>query len=292
MIDLIKKYCEFAKVNKDAEIEFVNALSTLLSDAEKANSLNDLIAQYQADVSNCEKVVEELKSLFQSVGVHEYTANVISYILLIPALKKEYEKRNIDNEIFKNTILDMSFHINYCKTLKGVWGTFTSWHLNFFTLKSFGIGRLQFFAKFFEEDFVGENISVKTGEPFLDVHIPNTGTPLTVEACEQAYKEASEFFKEHFNGKPIIFSCESWLVWHKHFEILSPSSNIYKFASRYTIVKKKLFKDAPWIWRIFNAEYNGNLDNLKPTTSLQRIYYDLIKNGEELGWDTGIFIYE
>lgn len=290
MDNLIKKYCEFAKIDKDAELEFINAYNKFAK-SSNFNKLDNLITKYQSDVTLCKEVISEIKALFIEVSVHEYTANAVSYILLIPSLKKEYLKRNIPNYLFENSIKDISYHVLYCKKIKGVWGTFTNWHEKFFSLKGFGFGRLQIIPSYAYADFNSDKISLKKGEPMLDVHIPNTGTPLTVEECELCYKLSAEYFKAHFNGKPIVFHCSSWLLWEKHFEILKPTSNICKFISKYTLVEKGLFNDYSQLWRIFEVDYNGNLDDLPVSSSLQKAYFDIVKRNEKVGYGTGLFIY-
>lgn len=291
MVDLIRKYCDFALIDKDAKETFVSSYSKLISDENRALKLNNLIYRYTLDVSNCKAIVDEIKALFIQAGVHEYTANAVSYILLIPALKKEYEKRNIPSWIFESSIKDISYHVDYSKNVKGVWGTFTNWHANFFSIKGYGFGRLQFIPKPSYADFKGEGINVSKGDPIIEVHIPYTKTPLLEKECEICYKKAYEYFKDYFKGAPVIFHCSSWLLWEKHYEILPPQSNIVKFMKKFTLVEKGLYNDYSELWRIFQVDYKGNLSDLPVNTSLHKAYVDIVSKGEKTGWGTGLFIY-
>ena len=291
MVDLIKSYCDFALIDSDAKNTFVNAYKMLASDENRVLKLNNLIYRYTLDVSNCKAIVDEIKALFIEAGVHEYTANAVSYITLIPALKKEYDKRKIPTWIFESSIKDISYHVDYCKNCKGVWGTFTNWHANFFSIKGYGFGRLQFIPKPCYKDFDSEGIKVLKGEPIVEVHIPYTKTPLIEEECEICYKKAYEYFKDYFKGGKAVFHCSSWLLWDKHFEILKPNSNIIKFISKFTLVEKGLYNDYSELWRIFQIEYKGNPNDLPVTSSLHKAYFDIVSKGEKTGWGTGLFIY-
>ncbi len=292
MEKLIRDYCRFTNLSIETENEFIKAYNLIFNSAEISNKVNNLLQDYANDITKCLEVVKQIKKETAPLGVHEYTVNALSYILMIPTLKKEYEKRNLPDWIFNCSIKDMSYHIPYSIKMKGIHGTFTDWHENIFTLKCFGLGRLQIIFRPSYADFSGDDISIKKGEPMLDVHIPNTGTPLTYEECEYSYKVAVEMFKDKFNGKPIIFHCSTWLLWERHKELLKPTSNIVKFLERYTLVEKGLFKDHEPLYRIFEVDCTGDIKNLPTNTSLQKTYYNLINSGEMAGWGTGLFIYE
>ena len=291
MAELISKYCRFSGIKLEAENEFIKAYNVIFSNDEVASKISKLLSEYESDVSNCMKIVDEVKIITSNMPVHEFTVNTLIYILMIPSLKKAYDIKSIPSWIFESSIKDMSYHVDYCKKIKGVWGTFTNWHEKFFSMKGYGFGRLQFIPRTCYFDFKSENLSISKGEPILDVHIPNTGTPLTVDECELSYKLAAEYFKDFFEGKPIIFHCSSWLLWEKHKEMLKPSSNIVKFMDRYTLVEKGLFDDYLQIWRLFEIDYKGNPEELPRNSSLQTAYYNIIKRKEKLGWGTGLFIY-
>ena len=291
MIDLIRKYCRFSNIEVDAENEFVKVYNLIFSNKVIGDKINELVAEYSSDVKKCLEIVNKIKNLTKDLGVHEYTVNTLIYILMIPSLKKAYDKSNVPNWIFESSIKDMSYHVNYCKKIKGIYGTFTNWHENFFSMRGYGFGRLQFIPRTSYSDFTSETISIKKGEPILDVHIPNTGTPLTEEECELSYKLSAEYFKDFFGEKPIIFHCSSWLLWERHKEFLKPSSNIVKFLNRYTLVEKGLFNDYSQLWRIFEVDFNGNVDDLPINSSLQKAYYDIVKRGEKVGYGTGLFKY-
>ncbi len=292
MIKLISDYCRFTNISIEAECEFINAYNKISSNVAVKNKICTLLDEYGKDVNKCLSVVNEIKNITNDIDVHEYTVNALAYILMIPYLKKEYEKREIPNWIFENSIKDVSYHVDYCKKIKGVWGTYTNWHEKFFSMKGFGFGRLQFIPCASYANFTFNGFTLKKGEPMIDVHIPNTKTPLSYEECEYCYKLAIGQFKEFFVNKPIVFHCSSWLLWERHKNMLKPTSNIVKFLDKYTLVEKGLFDDYSQIWRIFEIDYKGNPEELPKNSSLQKAYYDLVKRGEKVGWGTGLFIYD
>ena len=90
MEKLIRDYCRFTNLSVDTENEFIKAYNLIFKSVEISNKVKNLLQDYANDITKCLEVVKQIKKETAPLGVHEYTVNALSYILMIPALKKEY----------------------------------------------------------------------------------------------------------------------------------------------------------------------------------------------------------
>ena len=159
----------------------------------------------------------------------------------------------------------------------------------FFSLKRFGIGILQFEVIDFNRTAEIDGVKLLPTDKVINIHIPKSGEPFTLELRAEAYKKAKEFFKGEFVGKKKIpFFCHSWLLFKKHREILKPTSNLIRFADEFTIFAEYQFDDYLESWRLFNKVYTCPED-MPQETSLQRAYVEMMKRGEKTGGSEGVF---
>ncbi len=91
--------------------------------------------------------------------------------------------------------------------------------------------------------------------PVLGVHIPSAGPfhgPMTAEACEESFRAAVPFFREHFPEHDFRgFTCKSWLLDHQLAQHLHAFSNIVAFQRRFHLVPMRAATDAQALERIF-----------------------------------------
>lgn len=120
----------------------------------------------------------------------------------------------------------------------------------------------------------------------INMHIPSCG-PLKKEDCEASFRQAAAFFADAFPGEEIAFFCESWLLYPRHREFLSPDSGIVQFMSFFDIYKTE--EGDGDLWRIYNREYDGNPEALPEETTIQRGYKKLLLSGGHAGYGEGIF---
>ena len=293
MKNIITKYFEFVNLEKAGIDEFLSAYDKLFGNENAKSKILEALEVYEKDYKcDLRSLVNGVKETAKLIGVNEYTANALTYILMLPSLKKHYESLNYSQEILKSSVKDVYYHIKNCKNIKGVWGTFTDWHAHLWNLEVFGFGRLQIMPMMADFDFNNSELVVKKGQTILDIHIPRTETPLDEQECEESYKLAVSFFKDKLIGAPIVFRCSSWLLFEKHYEILKPTSNIYKFIKRFKNLQFGLYNHYRIVSRLFDMDYTGNPDDLPADSSLRREYIKLIKNGENLGYGTGYFNYQ
>ena len=108
---------------------------------------------------------------------------------------------------------------------------------------------------------------------------------------EEDFEAAKIFFKKSFTATPMAFSCHSWLLNEKLREFLSEKSNIISFMNKFEIVYTDFHEVGNYnqIWRLFDVDYNGNLQNLPADTSLRCAFKKYLIEGGKWGAGYGIF---
>ena len=253
----------------------------------------ELLKIYEEDV-NCDfnTIRGKMKEIASQAGIHEYTGNLILFICLSKFLKQYYVEAGLNEGIWFTTMSDLKWKMVECKEVYGIRGTFVpEWYDRFFKLERFGFGKLQFELIPFEREYQRNGISLKPDSVVINVHIPRTGTRLERESMIASYRTAAEFFKDNFKENPIVFVCRSWLLYPRNKEVLSEKSNLYAFMSDYDVFEQDEYPDYSQAWRLFDVQYDGDVDHLPQNTSLRRAYAEWIRRGEKLGWGYGVFIY-
>ena len=89
----------------------------------------------------------------------------------------------------------------------------------------------------------------------------------------------------------MIFTCHSWLLYEKLREFLRKTSNIVAFMNKFDIIHTDYLEkgDYSQVWRLFDVDYNGNLDDLPEDSSLRISYKKYLKEGGKWGEGYGIF---
>ena len=284
LVDFMQE-CEYAEEDINA---LINAYETLCNCDESRKVLERIILEYESDYTlNFEPIFELFPKMAEVSGVNLYTVAFVCFLTLTRRMRKAYAERGIDDSIFLASALDLRYKLAECKRAKGVAGTFAiTWYPRFFNLTRFALGRLQFEAKPIEEEYNGPSGHLPVGSTVLGVHIPNDGTPLTTESVRSSFEMAAEFYGDKFGLKPI-FICRSWLLWPKHEELLKPSSNILAFMHEFEILKTGIYEGEHSLFTIFGTD-ETRPEYLEATTSLQRVYKELLARGEPCGWGYGI----
>ena len=190
-------------------------------------------------------------------------------------------------QIYHDSVLDLKWKLEECKTVKGICGSFVAaWFPGFFNMTRFALGRLQFELTTIGFDYEKNGIKLKKDESIvINVHIPRTGTPLDKASCDTSYAQAREFFKDKI-GKNAAFICNSWLLYPENKHILSPHSNTYRFLSEYDIVKWQT-NTGEDLWRLFDTD-EKNPSRLPTNGSFRACYVEHLKKGGRVGTGVGI----
>lgn len=222
-----------------------------------------------------------------------YTVHLLFLICLSKQLRVLYKQHNIDYGIFYDSVCDLKYKLLECHSLHSVWGVFVAWWLvDYFYLKRFALGRLQFELSTYNDTVFEKNgYTVKNGDTVINMHIPSSG-PLKSEDCLKSYIAASEFFKDKFESGVTVFVCDSWLLNPYHKDFLPQNSNILKFQQDFNIVRVGKDESCHDAWRVFNQPFEGNADILPENTSLQRAYKGWLKQGNTFYTGYGVFFFK
>lgn len=280
-------FYEFEYEKEDAQF-LLGAYDSIVSDDEARSILDETLGIYDKNIKcGSEVIIKNSGKIARLTKIHEFTIELLVFICMSRKLREVYKERQISEEIFHNSVLDLKYKLEECKIVRGIKGSFVAfWFMEFFDMTRFALGRLQFEIVEFKRNYEKNGIKLTPESKVLNMHIPRTGTPLTPESCMDSYKQAEEFFKEELDG-PCVFVCDSWLLYPEHKKILPETSNIRKFAEQFDIIDNGIFRDNRELWRFFDTN-EQNPDRLPADSSLRRIYVDYLKKGGRVGWGYGV----
>jgi len=237
------------------------------------------------DYARILNLAEEAAAL---VELHEYTLGLLIYICMSRTLEQRYRAQGLDPAVFRDSMLDLRYKLEECKAVYGITGSFVaSWFGGFFRLTRFALGRLQFEIIDFHQEYEKDGSRLEPGSKVINIHIPRTGTPMDPESCDEAFRLAKEFFRGQV-ADPTPFFCSSWLLYPGNRQILSETSNTYRFMERFDVFGSKTDKDLSNLWRLFDTK-ETHPDRLPADTSFRRRYVEHLKKGGKLGSGTGVF---
>ena len=266
------------------------ALSTFAKFSKE--DIENILAVYpKTDTFHFEALTSLVMDLSKRTCAHEYTIKWIALIILAKRMEQFYTERGIDKQIAVDTLRDLEYKYKECMDVYHVHGVFAwEWYICIYTLQCFTLGRLDFeLAKFRLPSYEKNGCCVKEGDRVLSIHIPNTGTPLSVDACKDAFSRASVFFADTFACEKIPFVCWSWLLYPANKKILSPKSNISAFMDLFDIIEEEDYESWDQVaWRIFSVADMVDPNLLPENTSLQRAYKQHLCAGGKFGWGYGI----
>ena len=267
----------------------LEAYDRIVANEKTAELWDRALAIYEENIScDCKEILNLAGEAARLLYLHEYTAELLIFICMSRRLKREYEARSIDDEIFHNSMLDLKYKLDECKLVKGIVGSFVAfWFMGFFDLTRFALGRLQFEMVNFGHSYDKNGLVLTPESRVINVHIPRTGTPLDKESCDEAFARAKAFFAKE-TGEICAFVCSSWLLYPEHEKMLSPKTNVYKFMKRFDVFRSGTSKTRGDLWRLFDTD-EKRWDKLPADTSLRRAYVEHLKNGGQVGWGYGVF---
>ena len=232
---------------------------------------------------------ETLEALDGTDGISKYTLELLFIIGISRRTWELYQEKGISREIFHDSMADMRWKLLECHRMYGIWGTFViRWFPWWFQLKRFALGRLQFELVRFGETYEKDGLVLEKDSPVVNVHIPSCG-PLKPDAVKASYAKAAEFYKEEFRENPLVFVCNSWLLFPAHKEILPEHSNIRAFMDDFDVYGTE--EDNGDLWRIYYGAEEKGFENLPETTGLERAYKNWLLAGHMAGHSKGVYRY-
>ena len=280
----IRTFLSQNKYPADAAESLLEAFERIIQDRDAYDSLTAQAEEYRSTcVLDSETLLPLLKTVSMRTYVHEYTVSLLFFILLMPFLKAFYKTEGVSLRFYKDFEKHLLFSAMECQKISGFWGIRTAWwHLDFYRLKLFSIGRLQYRRRRFKKTVQAGGLVLQEGTYYADVHIP-PGAPLTETSCALSYSRAADFFRSRFHADRIVFCCHSWLLSPDLCKMLPEDSNILRFSKDYTILETYDDPGDNAASYIFNLDHMPeHPDDLPEKTSLQRSVKKLLQGGKSL----------
>jgi len=294
MREYLTYFFEKFDYSKDAGEAITRAYSRIESSEDAKDIFKKLLTIYENDM-NCDfkGLLNDMSELSQKVDVHEYTGHLLLVICMSKKLKEYYWQAGIAEDIWFTGMCDLKWKMIECKCVYDICGTFVGvWFKRFYNLSRFAIGKLQFEVVPFQRNYEKDGLVLTPESTVINVHIPRTGTKLDRESQKKSYSDAAVFFKERYQLDTVVFVCDSWLLFPRNKEVLSPKSNLYSFISDYDVIEQKEYDNYNQVWRLFDKKYEGDVDLLPQDSSFRRAYADWIRKGIKTGCGYGVYIWK
>lgn len=286
-LDFIKDLCEKIDLSPEAQNTAFRVLS-----AEKQEICR---AQSYADLTHLEIPYRRLR---------ENRADGAAFCLSFALSEAErafaqYQKLNIPEDIYYDTMRDISIWADTCKKEENIVGLCElSWIRHALYLNMFRIGRLQY--QFFKTNHTVSGIPlksrrqvpIKSGQPVLNIHIPEDGR-LDFSACQQSLTAARAFFQDYFPQYAYKgFVCDSWLLDPRNALFMRENSNILQFSTLFDCVVQTKLNNHELLrrlWGIHKAS-REELATLPENTDLQKRAKQYLLSGGKTGNGYGFII--
>ena len=200
----------------------------------------------------------------------------------VPAIVAWHSERGIPEATSRATLADFGRQMAINRRVHQRFGMDTyTWLNHVFSGRIYQLGRLQYLIHQPAAQIPG----VSPNEWILGIHIPEDGG-LSADAVAHSLALAAPFFAKYFPEKPVrIANCESWLLDSYLSARLPPSSNIAKFAARFTPYGEPHNEPTDAVYFTFRTRSMANLAALPRTTALQQIVLNRIDAGG--AWQVG-----
>lgn len=266
-------------------IDSFHAIHSRCADPAFVKRLEQNFAAYDQGL---EVFSPDLEAFAQELGVDVAVLNLYVYIRLSERTLEEYRKRGYPEEVFYDTMKDITIDSRRYEELTGVYGISPKPHRWWITYhlacQMFRFGRLQFNFKPAPFDFELDGRLIKEGKVGLNAHISRY-EPLSEEACEDSYARAKEFAKKHLGMSDPFFFCNSWLIHPWMTEDLPETSRIVQFQKKYKVIHIEQDENAV-IHQVFDHECDDPHD-YPEDNSLRRAAKKRLIEGKPLGLALG-----
>lgn len=275
---------------EEAVASLANALELIIGNKHLYHVFSEWEQKYwknpDLDYVLLQKTLEDLDG---EEGISKYTFDLLFMIGISRRTWELYQERGISREIFHDSMADMHWKLLECHRMYGIWGTFVMhWFPWWFQLKRFALGRLQFELIAFDDEYEKDGLVLHKSSPVINVHIPSCGK-LDYAEVQKSYEKAAVFYRAEFTEHPLVFVCESWLLFPANKEILPEHSNIRSFLADYDVYRTR--ENNKDLWRIYyGAEQNG-FEHLPESTGLERAYKNWLLSGHMAGQSWGVYRY-
>lgn len=228
------------------------------------------------------------KELASRLDEHYYTVHMVFILGCALALKPKYDKKGISEEVYHDTMKDITWKIGECEKLHGITGIASfGWYHNIVSMTTFKLGRLEFAKGTYAwEDYKSY---VKKGDTVYACHIPSAG-PLTPDSVTDSLRRAYSFFGCE---KYLIVTCSTWMLATSVYnEVFPENSNLRQFYECFDIIDEKEDPNDSNLWRVFYKPVGTPVDELPQDTTLQKNFVRFFKEGKHMNNGRGIIVFD
>ena len=281
-------FCEYVGMPKaytDVYTEADRALCEAGAEGELAGAVERIFTDKAVRTPD---IVKPLEVYCKRTGLSPYTLHGVFVIRGFLAQREDYIA-TYGEEVFHDTARDLVYKTAECEAAEDVIGTVSiSWYNNLLRRDIFALGRLQYhIVPFRFESYEKNGLSLKQGDPILNIHIPSAGK-LTEELCFDSYRRAFRFYRDRFAGDVMPFSCRSWMLYEKNLEYFPVGGNLARFMSDFDLVEHLEDEGNQNVWRIYGKRYTDYTE-LPRDNTLRAALADYLLAGKKMGWGHGIF---
>jgi hypothetical protein len=197
---------------------------------------------------------------------------LLTLVVTAPEVAEWHARRGIPADISAASLTDLGQQVWVHRLTFDTFGLHThDWLTIAWSGALFWLGRLQF------------NLHPEGGGWVLNTHIPRTG-PLTPEAVDNSFAEATRFFATYFPDYPTRdFVCASWLL-EPALTAALPDSNLADFQRRWHLTGEGYPGEADVLFFVFGRRGTVELDSLPRDTALRRAILNRLTSGQ--GWSS------
>ncbi len=279
----------------EAVTALTDAFDAIFGRAEGVRLYEDIRAHFiKAPDDRYTYLIEASDKIAETCRLSPCTVYLVVLMLLSDSSKVVYAERGVSEEMWRNNMRDLKFNADNCFLVKGIYGVIGSprWYERFLAATRFTFGKLQFETGCLGREYEKDGLILSPDETVIYIHIPRTGESLYPADVDAACRAACDYYRTKFGLTKIVFACHSWLLYPENKRILSETSNLYSFISRFDIVDVEEDTTHKELWRLFDMDYTGDADALPQDTSLRRAYVKRLKENKPLGLALGVWLYK
>ena len=284
----MKEFMKKISIPEEALDEICEIYNQIKNDSTLYNDMVNAVNEYFEKLMQF-PIENYIKELAAKLSRHHYTVYLVFLVECAVRAKPRYDAKGIPENIYIDTMTDISYKVIECKKLHGVYGVDVfAWYHGLFVPYTLKLGRLEYADGELIYDSY-KDYAVK-GDRVYNMHIPSAG-PLTYELIMDSLKRAYDFYKPE---KYLIVHCGSWLIYPPYAkEVFAEGSNIRGFYDLFDIVgEQESGRQAinRWVW--YKPDENTPVSELPTETSLQRRFIQYFADGGKSGVGKGLIVFD
>jgi len=266
--------------------ELAPSMELILEKAEEG------IVRLEEALAKNEDTPAQVTELTQSVGLEKDLGMLAVSMLLTEKSRALFKERGIPENIFVDSMKNIRIWMNTCISDRGHLGMYEyGWIANNLRGGVLRLGRFEFHVIPFNraEEWSANGVTVRNGDPVINVHIPADGHMEPTE-MEESFRLAYQYYGV---GKITPFVCDSWLLYPGNKLFCKPESRMVTFLNYFHILEYRDSPNSSELKRVFGEhEKYDDPTTFREDTPLQRSLKAHLLNGGTIGNGFGILLHD